>query len=156
FMALSLVGFLAGLTMLTSQLGPRRDERLLTILAGLSFFPFIGYTWLGAQISTLGFLAIALALAAEDRGRPFASGLALPLCPSKPTLLLLLLPMIVVTGRMRHLAGFIAGAALQSVLWLASGGAASVAAFLEEIRWTTERTTAAGQLFNPYRYVDLN
>src|SRR5205823_10006356 len=99
---------------------------------------------------------VALALVEEDRGRPFSSGLALSLCLYKPTLLVLLVPMLVVTGRLQHIVGFAAGAAAQSVLWLLTGGVASIRAFVEELQWTISRTTAETQLFNPYRYVDVN
>jgi Glycosyltransferase family 87 len=157
FMIATLLAFLAALVILTRQFGPHAaDERALAIAAGLSFFPFLGYTWLGAQISTLGFFAIAWALVEEDRGHPILSGSALSLCLYKPTLLLLILPMLLVTGRLRHLAGFAGGAALQASLWLAAGGVGSIRAFLDEIRWTMERTTTTGQVFNPYRYVDVN
>jgi Glycosyltransferase family 87 len=157
FMIATPLVFLAAWSILAARFGPiARDARVLGYVAALSFFPFLGYTWLGAQISTLGFLSIAMTLALEDRGRLVASGLALSLCLYKPTLLLLILPMLVATGRPVQLAGFAAGAALQAVLWLATGAAASVTAFRYELTWYIEQATAARQFFNPYRYVDVN
>jgi len=157
FMVATLVAYLAALWLLNAAFGPTRgDERSLLFLAGLSFFPFLGYTWLGTQISTVGFLAVALALLEEERGRPLFSGMALSLCLYKPTLLVVMLPMLAVTGRVRQIVGFFAGAGLQVVLWLAIGGRASVAAFAEEIRWIVVHTTSTSQLFNPHRYVDIN
>lgn len=83
--------------------------------------------------------------------------MAFSLCLYKPTLAVLIGPMLLVSGRVRHLAGFAVGTALQLLLWLAIGGVASFFTFAEEIRWTLARTTAAGQsFFNPYRYADLN
>jgi Glycosyltransferase family 87 len=158
FMIVTPLVFLAGLLLLNARFGSTApDERALTVLAGLSFFPFLGYTWLGAQISTIGFVAMALAVYVEDRGWPLVSGIALSLCLYKPTLVVLAGPMLLVAGRYRQLAGFAAGAGLQILLWLAIGGGASFAAFVEELQWTMARTTAAGQsFFNPYRYADVN
>lgn len=158
FMIATPLVFLVGLLLLDAQFGsPLRDERALLVLAGLSFFPLLGYTWLGAQISTIGFAAVAVALYLDDRGHPFTSGIALSLCLYKPTLAVLIGPMLLVTGRIRQLAGFAAGTLSQLLAWLAIGGFASFATFAEEIRWTMERTTTAGQsFFNPYRYSDVN
>lgn len=157
FMIVTPLVFLGGLLLLNARFGSARsDERALLVLAGLTFFPFLGYTWLGAQISAIGFAAVALALYADDRGRPFVSGIALSLCLYKPTLAVLIGPMLLVSGRVRHLSGFAAGTVLQILLWLAIGGVASFATFAEEIRWMMARTTAGQSFFNPYRYADLN
>jgi hypothetical protein len=61
------------------------------------------------HLSALGFVAMSAALAEEDRGRPLLSGLALSVCVYKPTLLVLLLPMLIVTRRFRTLTGFASG-----------------------------------------------
>jgi hypothetical protein len=145
------------LALLNVQFGPRgRGEQMLLLLAGLSFFPFLGYNWLGAQISVIGFTAIALALVAEDRGRPVLSGLALSLCLYKPSLLLLILPMLVVSGRVRHVQGFVAGAGLLTVasMWIA--GRHSTLEFVVSLAGVLRQSTTSVDLYNPYRYVDLN
>jgi hypothetical protein len=157
FMIVTFLVFLAALALLNVRFGSSaRDERALLLLAGLSFFPFLGYTWLGAQISIIGFAAVTLALHEEDRRRMFRSGLALALCLYKPTLLVLLAPLLLMSGSIPQLLGLVAGGGLLTILWLVVGGLDSMLAFVEEIRWTLTRTTSAGQLFNPYRNVDLN
>jgi hypothetical protein len=77
-----------------------------TVLLALSFEPFLMECWLGGQLSALGFLCFASAVAMERQGRPFAAGLALGLGAYKPTLLVLSLPMLVIGRRWRTLAGF--------------------------------------------------
>jgi hypothetical protein len=157
FMLLTPLLFAAGLALLDARFGATaRDERVLLFVAGLSFFPFIGYSWLGAQISSIGFAAVALALFEEDRGRWLTSGIVLSLCLYKPTLAVLFPPMLLIAGRVPQLAGFVVGAGLQVGVWLALGGTASMAAFIDELRWTAANTTSSNQLFNPYRYVDVN
>ena len=158
FLAITPIVFLAALWLLTGTFGPfPRDERALALLAGMSFFPFLGYTWLGGQISVIGLAAIALALAEEDRGRPFRSGLALSLCLYKPTLLVLILPMLVLTRPVRQLAGFIAGASVVGLASLLLAGREANLAFIEKTKWMIDQSMAAGDPpFNEFRYIDVN
>ena len=158
FLASTFLLFLASLWLLTSTFGPStRDERALALLAGLSFFPFLGYTWLGAQISVLGFAAIVLALREEDRGREFSSGLALSLCLYKPSLLTLLVPMLLFTRRFRHLLGFVAGGATLALASLVLAGPEATLVYLDRTGWLITRATTQGDAaFSVLRYVDLN
>jgi hypothetical protein len=64
---------------------------------------------IGGQIPTIGFIGLALAFREEDRRRPFLSGLALALCLYKPTLLVLIVPMLLVSKRYKTLTGLLAG-----------------------------------------------
>ena len=150
--------FLGSIALLVRQFGPAdREERALALLGGLSFFPFAGYTWLGAQITVVAFASVAAALIADDRGKYFLSGLALCLCLYKPTLLLLIVPMLLVSGRVRHLAGLAAGTGLVVAISLAVAGAAASRAFVERLRWMGSSYTGETSVFvNPYRFVDLN
>jgi Glycosyltransferase family 87 len=59
----------------------------------------------------VGFFALALAIREDDRGHEFWSGLALCLCLYKPTLLVLALPMLALTRRVKALLGFAIGLA---------------------------------------------
>jgi Glycosyltransferase family 87 len=149
--------FLGALALLTSSFGPwTRDERALALLAGLSFFPFIGYNWLGAQISVIGFAAVALGLSEENKGRPFTSGLALSICLYKPSLLVLIVPMLAATGSIRQLAGVAAGGAALALLCVTYAGVPTTLAFVDKLRGTASTAITAKGVFNPYRYVDLN
>lgn len=111
-MLISLGLYLAGLLMLVRRFfaGDRIRQSLLCCF-GLWLWPFLGRTLLNGQLSSVGFFAIALAICLEDAGWPFLSGLALSSCIYKPTLLLLILPMILVTRRFKSLAGVAVGAA---------------------------------------------
>ncbi len=148
--------FGAGVWLLVSRFDwPVKGRWLLGVSGALSFAPFILYTWLGAQISVVGFCSVAVALYEEDRGRPFLGGIALSICLYKPTLLLLVLPMLMITRRFRVLAGFAAGGA---VLALASAAVASPQAcvgFVGRMMWWSRPSTLDSGLFNPVRYVDL-
>ncbi len=148
---------LGALALLTNSFGPwTRDERALALLAGLSFFPFIGYNWLGAQISVIAFASVALGLSEESRQRPFTSGLALSMCLYKPSLLVLIVPMLAATGSVRQLAGMATGGVALTLLCVTYAGVPSTLAFADRLRGTVSTSVTAEGLFNAYRYVDLN
>ena len=87
FLVITLLFFGLGAWLLAFRSGwSHRDQSLLAVSGAFSFVPFILYTWLGAQISVIGFCSVAVALCEEDRGRRFLSGMALSVCLYKPTL----------------------------------------------------------------------
>ena len=148
--------FAAGVWLLVSRFGwPIKGQWFLGIAGALSFAPFLLYTWLGAQISVIGFCSIAVALCEEDRGRPFLSGMALSICLYKPPLLLLVLPMLVITRRFRVLAGFAAGGTVLALTSAAVAGPQACVGFVERMIWWSRLSTLDSGLFNPLRYVDL-
>lgn len=83
-------------------------EMPMVLLLALSFEPFLMECWLGGQLSAFAFFCVALAHFFQERQRPFAAGLALGWLAYKPTLLLLLGPMLLVGRRWRTLGGMAA------------------------------------------------
>jgi hypothetical protein len=77
---------------------------------------------LNGQLSTVAVCAVGLAIYREGRGDHFYSGLALAMMAYKPTLLVFLLPMLLLTRRFKAFAGFVAGAASLLVVGTAFGG----------------------------------
>lgn len=109
WVSISLCAYLAGLLLFMPCFFPDTTPlRSMIFCAALCSMPFI-WTLLGGQISMIGFFALALALREEHQDRPILSGLALSLCLYKPTLLILLLPMLVVTRRYKTLLGVAGG-----------------------------------------------
>jgi hypothetical protein len=120
----SFLAYVAGIVALSRRFF--RDEplrRSLILCFGLSFYPFC-WTMMSGHLSVLGFLAIAVAVLQEYRGRFVLSGLALSVCVYKPTLLLLILPMLVITRRFRTCLGFAAGTAALALVATAIQGLA--------------------------------
>jgi len=111
WMLLSLGLYLWALAILTQRFF-REDplRRLLVFCFALGFCPFLVGTMINGQLAAVAFFALALAIREDDRGRAVLSGLALSLCAYKPTLLVLILPMLFVTRRFKTLAGFGIGA----------------------------------------------
>ena len=108
--AVTLVLYVAGLSLLIFHFFPKdRLKQSSLFCFALCFWPFMARTLLNGQLAAVGFFAMALALFLEDSGRPYASGFALATCLYKPTLLLLILPMLLVIRRFKTLAGFVLG-----------------------------------------------
>lgn len=112
WLGISLCLYVAGLRLLTRHFFPDNVHwRSLIFCFAFSFFPFL-WIMMGGQIPTVAFISLALAVWADNVERPILSGLALSLCLYKPTLLILMLPMLLVTRRYKILAGFAGGAAV--------------------------------------------
>ena len=103
--------YAAGLKLLIDRFLPLDPmRRSLLFCFAFAYRPFLLDTAFNGQISAVGFFASSLVLCEDDKRRSFAAGLALSLCTYKPTLLVLLLPMLLVTRRFKTLFGFLAGA----------------------------------------------
>jgi hypothetical protein len=110
------------------------------------------------QVSALLFLWIALAIWFQRLGWEYGSGVALSLCLSKPTLLILLLPMLGVGRRWRTLLGFLSGTALVGAVSLVVvGWSGCIDYVLTLLKFGRVATTASDGVFSPPSlYVDLN
>jgi hypothetical protein len=149
--------YLAGLILTLKRLRFAPADRPLILLLALSFEPFIMECWMGGQLSAVGFFCVALAYYWLETGRPTAAGAALGLCLYKPTLLVLLLPMLVLARRWRPLAGFaLAGLGLAGVSVAAVGWRACLdyAGLLLGFARTTGGS--GGAVLPASKYVDLN
>ena len=123
WVAICVALYWAGLRWTVARIFPQDvAARSLLYALAYSYFPFIAYTAGNGQLAAVGFFAIALALHEEEQGHAFRSGLALCLCLYKPTLLVLILPMLLVTRRLKALAGFGLGALLLFLITTAFEG----------------------------------
>lgn len=157
WLVLSLGMFVAGIWCLVRS-SPEfvKGRSSLVLLLSLSFEPFLMECWLGGQLSAVGFFSYALAWLALSRNRPFLAGTALGMTFYKPTLLLLVLPMLVVGRCWRMLGGmtitgaFLAGLSIAFVGWDVSVG------YLD-VLLSFRKSTSGGRLeILTWKYVDLN
>ena len=157
WLVISLSLFLAGVWCLVRSCpGLSREHVGVVVLLSLSFEPFLMECWLGGQLSGFGFFSYALTWFALSRGRPVAAGMALGLSFYKPTLLLLVLPLLVVGRRWRVLWGMtitgvlLAGLSLALVGWEVSVG------YLDVLVSFRKSTSGGGLGIVTWKYVDLN
>ncbi|HEV2950308.1 MAG TPA: glycosyltransferase family 87 protein [Gemmataceae bacterium] len=131
-------------------------DRILAILLALTFEPFLMESWLGGQLSGLAFLCLALAFLWEQEGKPLLSGLALGLILYKPTLVILLLPMLVVTIRWRTLLGVCFTALFLSLISLIAVGKNICLSYVDALQGFTGTTTGTGMVRKDWKFIDLN
>jgi glycosyl transferase family 87 len=130
----------------------------LALLLALSFQPVSVSLIFDGQVSALLFLWIAVAIWFQRQGREYGTGVALSLCLSKPTLLILLLPMFGVGRRWRTLLGFLCGTALVgAVSLLVVGWRGCLDYILTLLKFGRVATSASEGVFSPPSlWVDLN
>lgn len=154
WIALSLALFIAGFYLLRAELPA--DCRKAGLLLSLSFMPFLVECLAGGQTSALGFFTLALAIACERREWFVASGLALALCSYKPTLLLLVAPMLLVTRRFGTIAGLAGGTLLLSFIsWLAVG-TEGCRNYLRMLFFFADASAGSRGVLKSWKYVDVN
>jgi len=109
WVCVSIALYLSGIALLwPAALDPA--ARRTAFLAAVSFHPFVLETLVSGQVTAVAFFCIAAATRLLRQGRSFAAGGLLSGCLYKPTMLVLILPMLVVSRRWKALAGIAAGA----------------------------------------------
>jgi hypothetical protein len=112
WVVISLTLYLSGLTLALAEFFPVEPlRRSLVLCLALSYAPFVVDTAANGQLAAVSLFALVMVLREDHLDHRFRSGLALSACLFKPTLLVLLLPMVLVTRRWRTFLGFVAGAA---------------------------------------------
>jgi hypothetical protein len=135
----------------------QRLEGALIFCFALASRAFLMDTLFNGQLSSVAVLAAGLAISLDRRSKPLSSGLALAILAYKPTLLILILPMLLLTRRFRTLAGFLAGTA---VLLLASTTYAGIgiwSAYPQMLNFYGKKSGFSGHSsLMLWKYVDLN
>jgi hypothetical protein len=112
WVVISLTLYVSGLTLALAQFFPVDTfRRSLVLCLAVSYAPFVVDTAANGQLAAVGLFALVMVLREDHLDHRFRSGLSLSACLFKPTLLVLLLPMVLVTRRWRTFLGFVAGAA---------------------------------------------
>lgn len=153
----SLAMFCAGFALVWRSLPALRLQRWLTpLLLLLSFYPVLGGTLYPGQVAAIPFFAVAVAIFLDRRGATAAAGAALAVCLARPTLLLLLVPMMVAARRWRMVVGFAAGAAALSGISLVTVGWDGCLAYVQMLLRFGQWASGQQSSLNTAIYVDLN
>jgi hypothetical protein len=113
WMGTSLVFYIAGIAAVVKAALPKDRLRSSLVFCFAIASPlFLYFNLAVGQLATVAVFSTGLAVFLERRSRPILSGLALSILAYKPTLLLLIVPMLLVTRRFRAFVGFCAGAAV--------------------------------------------
>jgi len=130
-------------------------DRATAMVAALSFAPFLIEGWAGGQTSAMVLFAVSLAVFLQQRQRPIGAGVTLAFLAFKPTLLLLLGPMLLVTKSFRVLLGLLIGGIgflLISIWAVGLEGCRQYVLFLT--KYAAVRN-ASPESLKPWKYVDL-
>ncbi len=153
----SLLLYLAGFNLVWKTLTDiPRDASRVALLLAVSFMPFLVECLAGGQTSAVGFFCLALAISLERRARHLFSGAALSLCAYKPTLLLLVVPMLLISRRYRTLLGLAAGSVSLSVISLLLVGWQGCLGFINTLLYFSSVSTTAASGLRSWKYVDIN
>lgn len=144
WLACSLALYVAGMLMLFSAVKLRSEHRTIALLLGVSSVPFILETWIGGQVSVIGFFLISLFAYCRSRGLSFLAGFALSLTIFKPTIVVIPAAMLVVGRRWRMLGGLVTGVIAMASLSLAAVGLEGCLAWLDTLRFYRELTASSG------------
>ena len=110
WMGTSFALYIAGIAAAVKAMLPRDPLRSSLIFCFALASPvFLYYNLAVGQLATVAVFAAGLAIYLEKRSMPLLSGLALSILTYKPTLLLLIVPMLLITRRFRTFFGFAAG-----------------------------------------------
>jgi alpha-1,2-mannosyltransferase len=135
WMTTSLFIYLIGVGAAINAIFPREPLKAsLFFCYALAFYPFLIGTLINGQLAAVAVFAIGLTIAGERSGKLFLSGLALSILAYKPTLLVLIVPLLVLTRRFRAIGGLIAGCAALFIVSTAFGGFAVWPAYARFVR----------------------
>jgi len=124
WMATSLLLYLVGVGVVARDAFVGEPLKVsLVFCFALAFYPFFVGTLINGQPTAIAVCAVAVSYGLERRERPYWSGLALSLLAYKPTLCLLLVPMLLVTRRGKQFSGFVGGVFALMAVATAMGGA---------------------------------
>jgi hypothetical protein len=158
WLLISAAAYVGGLWLLRPCLGLLADRRAsTTFLVAMAFEPFIIETWLGGQLSAFAFAAFAAAIRLDADGRPLAAGLALGGCLYKPTLLLLVVPVLILRRAARSLIGLASSAAgLVAISWWAAGTRGLTDYFHTLVAYGRGQTSFQGTVVPLWKFVDIS
>jgi hypothetical protein len=157
WLAISAGLYIGGLVLIWPRGEPFDRLRVTALLISVSFFPFAFECWFGGQLSVIGFFALALCIRCQQLERLFASGAALALCTYKPTLLLLVLPMLAAGRRLWTLLGFMAGVFILGWISVLTIGVSGCAGYIKTLRLYGQIATGDdGSIQQLVKYIDMN
>jgi hypothetical protein len=134
---------------------PAAHVRGLLLLAA-AFPPLLMEGWLAGQWAMIGLFWVALALRLVRDNRPFAGGFALAMCAVKPTLLMFVAPLLLLSGRPRLRAGAVVGGLVLAAICLLIVGVDGARAYLDMLTAYGRHMSAGAASFKTFKHVDLH
>lgn len=158
WMGISLALYITGIALTLKEfLRGEPLKRSLVFCFALASYPFLMNTLANGQLSSVAVCSVGVALTQEKRSRPFLCGLALSILCYKPTLLLILVPMLLLTRRFRTLLGFGTGVGILAAVSTALAGFQIWPAYFRFITRFGHTSGLYGKTsLRLWKYADLN
>ncbi len=157
WVGLSLLLYVTGIGLLAWNV--LRGEVLkvsLVLCVAMGFYPFFISTLLNGQLTALAVFSVTTAITLERKDRPVAGGVMLAMLAYKPTLLLVVAPMLVVTRRFRMLSGFVVGGGMLGAIATGFAGFGVWGTYLRFLQFFRTVSVAHGKsLLKLWEYVDF-
>ena len=145
----------AAALLLLRSAGLSAEQQKTGFLLAISTMPFLMESWIGGQISVLGFFALALFVFCRARNRRFIAGLALALALFKPTLIAIPVLMLFCGRRWRMLSGMLTGAAVLAITSIALVGVKGCIAWVDTLKFYGQLATGSAAALRRIKYVDI-
>lgn len=158
WLGISMSLYTVGIRLAVKDTFPKEHiKRSLAFCLAFAYPPFLMNTLMNGQLASVAVCCVGLAIAQERRSRLFISGLALSVLTYKPTLLILLLPMLLLTRRFKTLLGFLTGTLILVSVSTVSMGVQvwTVYAHFLQLFGQLSRTQSKAALLR-WQFVDLN
>ena len=152
---ISLSLLITGFRLTARALGLPTRWNYIGSLACLAFPPYLFYTLINGQPSAFAFFVLASAYFLQKKGWPLVGGIVLSFLTYKPTLVVFLGPMLLLSRQWRTFWGLIIGGsalALVSFLW---AGIEGIRSYFEILNLYTNAINSRVEIFQTHKYVDL-
>ena len=151
----SLTIYAAGLWLLFRRL-LRESYRRTAFLLALSAPMYTLETWIGGQLSVIGFFAVVLFLCCFEKRWPLLAGLALGVATYKPSLVAIPAAVMLLGGCWRMLAGLSVSSALIILGSIATAGVNGFWLWILRLRVFSAYAISNEPILRRTKYVDLN
>jgi hypothetical protein len=155
WLVFSLTLYATGLWLLFRSL-LRQSYRRTAFLLALSAPMYTLETWIGGQLSVIGFFAVVLFLCCFEKRWPLLAGLALGLATYKPSLVAIPAVVMLLGGCWQMLAGLSVSSALMVLGSIATAGVNGFWLWILRLRVFSAYATSNEPILRRSKYVDLN
>ena len=155
WLTFSLALYSAAVVLLLRSVELCEPQRRTGFLLAISSMLFLMESWIGGQISVVGFFAVTLFVFCRARNRRFFPGLALALAVFKPTLIAIPVLMLFCGRRWRMLGGVITGAAALALASIRMVEIKGCAAWLDTLKFYGRLATGPAAALRRNKYVDV-
>ena len=153
--SLSLTSLFLAYKLLANSLDLPSSWSNVGFLACLAFPPYLFYSLLNGQPTAFAFLILASSYVLIQRRYKLLGGIVLSLLTYKPTLLLLVGPMLLLTKQWRALVGLAIGSTVLALISLGWAGFAGCMGFLKILFLYSQVLNSPVEVFQTEKYVDV-